>query len=125
MSLISSTAFTCYIKRFPFLRFSFFHSQNWHCWRSQIRLNRLSYVLPAYGAVVVGSLQRLLTRLADAQMATGQDHDALLRVLADDAELVLALSLHLFEEQVFHVLRGVVVAVPLLLALEPLPTLQE
>ena len=45
-----------------------------------------------------------LAVLADAEVAAGQDHDALLPVLADHAQLVLALALHLFEEHVFHLL---------------------
>ena len=36
-----------------------------------------------------------LAVLADAEVAAGQDHDALLPVLADHAQLVLALTLNL------------------------------
>lgn len=88
---------------------------------SQIRLDRLPDVLPANRAVVVGGLKRPLAGLADAQVPAGQDHDTFLLILADDTEFVLALTLHLLEEQVLHILARV----PFFPRLPPLTPLQE
>ena len=63
---------------------------------SEVGLDGLSDRPPADGARDRLLLQKgPLADLADAEVPAGQDHDALLSVLADHAQLVLALALHL------------------------------
>ena len=64
----------------------------------QINFDCLSDQLPTDrtdGDSVPGPKQRRKAVLADAEVTAGQDHDALLLVLADNAQLLLAFSLDL------------------------------
>ena len=70
---------------------------------SEVGLDGLPDCPPADGAGDWLLLEEWpLAVLADAEVAAGQDHDALLPVLADHAQLVLALSLHLKKRVNFH-----------------------
>ena len=72
--------------------------------RLQVRFDHLLYGSPAHGAGVAVVLEQSLAALADAEVAAGQHHDALLLVLADAAQLVLPLPLHLPQQLLLHTL---------------------
>ena len=68
----------------------------------QVGLDHLFDLLPADGAGVSVCSQGFHAATADTQVPAGEHHDALLLVLADAAQLVLPLPLHLPHQLVLH-----------------------